>query len=411
MIKKLSNEAPEFAVLQKQNMNESMRFLSLEDFLIMPMQRITKYPLLLGQLYKAIQEDDPDKAYLKEAKEKIMSITQLINERVRKVQNIQQLINVQEKILNGEQHDIVKDDRTLIHEGRLKVKRSVFSVNNTSLEDSYSFLFNDKLLVCSKEGSDTLYTVKFSVCLQCHYILEIEDEKSPTAFTLTTTLPNGKDIDKKYKMKALTSNDRVVWIQKLTECLDKYKDRLIRVNSLPNIVAPIEAKVEPRSRRRSSTVVEYEAPSFKEPLKRKSKSKKNMRRSVSLKNMGNEDLISDVPIQKSGSNRSTDGIRSRTSSRSLDKNISLGFIDLMDIVLNMQCILTQYQKNLCLTHIKEQKSILRACEMLIKTETDESKKITIREFMSAFSVQESKQTPWKVSLPSIKDENLREKPS
>lgn len=69
--------------------------MSLESFLIMPMQRITKYPLLLRELLKLSEEGSKDYKCLVEAEQKMKDIVLEANEQTRKVENVNRLMDVQ----------------------------------------------------------------------------------------------------------------------------------------------------------------------------------------------------------------------------------------------------------------------------------------------------------------------------
>lgn len=66
-----------------QNDNHQLRRMHLKSFLMVPVQRIMKYPLLLDRLYKTTSAKHMDKSYLKEAKDKIEDILGHINAKSR----------------------------------------------------------------------------------------------------------------------------------------------------------------------------------------------------------------------------------------------------------------------------------------------------------------------------------------
>jgi len=59
------------------------RLLSLDSFLIAPLQRICKYPLLLHKLLHATPETHPDWEYLRKAYEELNTTVEMVNERTR----------------------------------------------------------------------------------------------------------------------------------------------------------------------------------------------------------------------------------------------------------------------------------------------------------------------------------------
>lgn len=62
-----------------QNDNTALRRMNLRSFLMAPLQRVTKYPLLLSRISKATHECHPDYSRLKEAKSRVESHLEHIN--------------------------------------------------------------------------------------------------------------------------------------------------------------------------------------------------------------------------------------------------------------------------------------------------------------------------------------------
>ena len=74
------------------------RKLDLESFLIMPLQRLCKYPLLLKEIQKT---QAPDCPVMQSALDEIRSVVDDVNNRVRQVENLVKLMSVSNKITNG----------------------------------------------------------------------------------------------------------------------------------------------------------------------------------------------------------------------------------------------------------------------------------------------------------------------
>ncbi|KAK1165891.1 hypothetical protein AOXY_G14540 [Acipenser oxyrinchus oxyrinchus] len=62
-----------------QNDNSALRRMNLRSFLMAPLQRVTKYPLLLSRISKATSEKHPDHSSLREAKSRVESHLEHIN--------------------------------------------------------------------------------------------------------------------------------------------------------------------------------------------------------------------------------------------------------------------------------------------------------------------------------------------
>eukprot|EP01086_Lenisia_limosa_P006836 TRINITY_DN26005_c0_g1_i1.p1 TRINITY_DN26005_c0_g1~~TRINITY_DN26005_c0_g1_i1.p1 ORF type:complete len:304 (+),score=45.25 TRINITY_DN26005_c0_g1_i1:33-914(+) len=118
------------------------RSLELKDFLIKPVQRVCKYPLLLRELLKATNEDHPDYFNLTEGLNKIRKTVDMINERHRERQNLERVSRVAQML------DNVPDNFQLIHPQRRLLKEGDCDVSSGGkLHPRHIFLFNDIVLI------------------------------------------------------------------------------------------------------------------------------------------------------------------------------------------------------------------------------------------------------------------------
>jgi len=74
------------------------RKLDIFAFLLLPMQRITKYPLLLKSLLKKTPEDDPDYEFLKASLSGIEGIVKAINDYTRKRDEIARISTIEKQL-------------------------------------------------------------------------------------------------------------------------------------------------------------------------------------------------------------------------------------------------------------------------------------------------------------------------
>ncbi|XP_029967982.1 uncharacterized protein arhgef49 [Salarias fasciatus] len=70
-----------------QNDNTALRRMNLRSFLMAPLQRVTKYPLLLSRIIKVTPESHPDHGRLREAKSRVESHLEHINMKTRQEGN------------------------------------------------------------------------------------------------------------------------------------------------------------------------------------------------------------------------------------------------------------------------------------------------------------------------------------
>lgn len=123
------------------------RGLQLRDFLIKPVQRLCKYPLLLREVLRHTDPGSPEYKEIEEAKRLLDATVDQVNEHSRLKENQMKVIEVQEK-LDGYPTPLVEPQRRLCKEGPLLLRHSVSSKG----EPKYVFCFND-LIIISKEKS------------------------------------------------------------------------------------------------------------------------------------------------------------------------------------------------------------------------------------------------------------------
>ena len=124
------------------------RHLSLESFLIKPVQRICKYPLLLKEILKHTPDTHADHLPLKSAMERIESVLSAVNDRAQAADESQKILLLQSSIESAEPLELLHPSRRLFMEGNVnKVERG------GKLKERYLVLFNDLLLICKPLSS------------------------------------------------------------------------------------------------------------------------------------------------------------------------------------------------------------------------------------------------------------------
>ena len=129
-------------VLNHYKSTPAARKLDLPSYLIKPVQRICKYPLLLRELIKATPEGHADHAPLKQAESMVQLVASAINEGKRSAEATDWLFDLQNRIEGAAQIGLMAPARKFIRSGPVKQITAERKVR----EDFY-FLFNDLLLV------------------------------------------------------------------------------------------------------------------------------------------------------------------------------------------------------------------------------------------------------------------------
>lgn len=115
----------------------------LPAFMIKPVQRICKYPLLLEQLVKKTPQDASTYQELVEGLAVIKRITDKVNETQRLQENIQLVKDLEERVDDWKGHNIN-------HFGRLLLC-DIFMVAKSETEREYHVYLFEKILLCCKE--------------------------------------------------------------------------------------------------------------------------------------------------------------------------------------------------------------------------------------------------------------------
>ncbi|XP_037545754.1 proto-oncogene vav-like [Nematolebias whitei] len=121
---------------------------TLRDLLMVPMQRVLKYPLLLQELLKHTT-DPTDKDNLRTALDAMRDLAQCINEVKRDNEIIKQITTFQMSIENLTQ--------SLALFGRPKIDGELkfCSSEKKSKQDRYAFLFDKAVIICKRKSGET----------------------------------------------------------------------------------------------------------------------------------------------------------------------------------------------------------------------------------------------------------------
>lgn len=117
----------------------------LPCYLIKPIQRICKYPLLLRELVKYTPEDWPNYKNQVEALESIKRVTLNVNETQRRVENISVVKQLSERLMDWKGHNL-NDFGALLHDG-------VFPIIKTGTEREYHMYLFENIILCCKEAA------------------------------------------------------------------------------------------------------------------------------------------------------------------------------------------------------------------------------------------------------------------
>uniref|UniRef100_A0AAV2JFZ5 Rho guanine nucleotide exchange factor 4 n=1 Tax=Knipowitschia caucasica TaxID=637954 RepID=A0AAV2JFZ5_KNICA len=146
--------------------------ISLDGFLLTPVQKICKYPLQLGELLKYTNPQHKDYRDVQAALDAMKNVARLINEKKRRLENIDKIAQWQSSIEDWEGEDILSCSSELIFSGEL----TKLSPPQTKGQQRMFFLFDHQMVFCKKDllRRDILY-YKGRVDMDQMEVMDVED--------------------------------------------------------------------------------------------------------------------------------------------------------------------------------------------------------------------------------------------
>uniref|UniRef100_A0A672HHD0 Intersectin 2a n=1 Tax=Salarias fasciatus TaxID=181472 RepID=A0A672HHD0_SALFA len=225
LLQSKTHSQPDFKdFLKKIATNYRCKGMPLSSFLLKPMQRITRYPLLIKNILEHTPDNHADRVALLEALDRAEELCSQVNEGVREKENSDRLEWIQSHVqCEGPIEHLVFNSltnclgpRKLLHSGRLSKTKSS--------RELWAFLFNDFLLLTHSakpflsSGSDKLFSPKTSIQLKMYKTPLFLNEvlvKMPADPSSDEPLFHVSHIDRVYTLKTETLNERTAWVQKI----------------------------------------------------------------------------------------------------------------------------------------------------------------------------------------------------
>ncbi|XP_053565597.1 intersectin-2 [Bombina bombina] len=234
LLQSKTDEEPEFKdFLKRLATDPRCKGMPLSSFLLKPMQRITKYPLIIKNIMENTSESHPDHSNLKFALERAEELCSQVNEGVREKENSDRLEWLQTHVqCEGLIEQIVFNSltnclgpRKLLHSGKM--------YKTKSNKELYGFLFNDFLLLTYmvkqfvSSGSDKLFSPKSTAQYKIYKTPLFLNEvlvKLPSDPSSDEPVFHISHIDRVYTLRTDNINERTAWVQKIKSASEHFID-------------------------------------------------------------------------------------------------------------------------------------------------------------------------------------------
>ncbi|XP_038606944.1 intersectin-2 isoform X2 [Tachyglossus aculeatus] len=233
LLQQKTDEEAEFKeFLKKLASDPRCKGMPLSSFLLKPMQRITRYPLLIKSILENTPENHVDHSSLKLALERAEELCSQVNEGVREKENSERLEWAQAHVqCEGLAEQLIFNSltnclgpRKLLHSGKL--------YKTKSNKELYGFLFNDFLLLtymvkqfAVSSGSEKLFSSKSNSQFKMYKTPIFLNEvlvKLPTDPSSDEPIFHISHIDRVYTLRTDNINERTAWVQKIKGASEQY---------------------------------------------------------------------------------------------------------------------------------------------------------------------------------------------
>ncbi|KAM9231767.1 rho guanine nucleotide exchange factor 26 [Leptosomus discolor] len=166
-LQKLLATNPSFKeVLSRIESHEDCRNLPMISFLILPMQRVTRLPLLMDTICQKTPKDSSKYENCKQALKEVSKLVRLCNEGARKMERTEMMYTINSQLeFKIKPFPLVSSSRWLVKRGELTayVEDTGLFSKRTSKQQVYFFLFNDVLIITKKKSEESYNVTDYSL--------------------------------------------------------------------------------------------------------------------------------------------------------------------------------------------------------------------------------------------------------
>ncbi|XP_071112496.1 intersectin-1-like [Haliotis cracherodii] len=236
LIQRKTEHSPEFVETHKRCLHDPRtKNMPLSSFLLKPMQRITKYPLMIKEIIKYTPPEHPDHQNLVDALAKAEELCTQVNEGVREKENSERLEWLQNHVhCDGLSERIIFNGVTNCL-GRRRLVHSGVLYKTKSNKELLCFLFNDFMLltlpsrplgsnsslryICDPKSTLNFKMYKTPIVLNEAILIKSTDADSdPCQFQIRY------DFDRVLNLKAVNETEKDLWIREIEGASRQYLD-------------------------------------------------------------------------------------------------------------------------------------------------------------------------------------------
>ncbi|XP_066554665.1 intersectin-2 isoform X4 [Amia ocellicauda] len=224
LLQKTDQEPEVKEFLKKIATDHRCKGMPLSSYLLKPMQRITRYPLIIKNILESTPETNPDYSHLREALEKAEELCSQVNEGVREKENSDRLEWIQAHVQceGVTEHLIFNSLTNCLGPRKLLYSGKVYKTKSN--KELYGFLFSDFLLLTymvkqfASSGSDKLFNPKSNTQFKMYKTPVFLNEvlvKLPSDPSSDEPVFHISHIDRVYNLRTENINERTAWVQKI----------------------------------------------------------------------------------------------------------------------------------------------------------------------------------------------------
>eukprot|EP01119_Soliformovum_irregulare_P019072 TRINITY_DN5977_c0_g1_i1.p1 TRINITY_DN5977_c0_g1~~TRINITY_DN5977_c0_g1_i1.p1 ORF type:complete len:961 (-),score=254.34 TRINITY_DN5977_c0_g1_i1:6-2888(-) len=202
--------------------------VNLLGFLIKPVQRICKYPLLFKELLKSTSHNHVDYQNIENCMKKLSQVAEYVNEMKRNSESMAKMSEIAENLVDAKGLVVVQPARVFIREG------SFMKINaHGKSQERHVFLFNDILIYAKAQFfKRTNYQYKGLIRMEYCLANDVADNEVAQNQIEIVKLDEPK---KKFVLCASSTQEKTAWLKDLTRIVEaslaKERNRTSRVMS------------------------------------------------------------------------------------------------------------------------------------------------------------------------------------